>query len=171
MGAFFRSPVNGSGMSVDELQEYGLAAMDDDEISNFLDARNFGVLGLHDDDAPYLLPLSYGYDESERLYFTYLEGSTSRKATLTEAAGAASFLVFAVDTPYSWESVLLSGPLSVVPESERDGIEDHLADAWRPAVLENADVSGDVRVFELRIEEQSGIKHQGLPPALEPAEE
>ncbi|MDG5760208.1 pyridoxamine 5'-phosphate oxidase family protein [Natronococcus sp. A-GB1] len=158
-------------MSIDELREYGLVEMDDAEIRNFLSSRKAGVLGLPDDEAPYLLPLSFGYDGDSRLYFTYLLGSSSRKESLTETAKAASFLAFSVDTMYNWESVLLTGRLSAVPESSWDDLEGVLDDAWRPGLFESAALSGSVAVYEFRVDEQRGIKHQGLPPAFEPADE
>ena len=158
-------------MSVDELQAYGLAEMTDKEVQSFLSSQKTGVLGLPTDDTPYLLPLSFGYDGDTRLYFTYLQGSSSRKATLSEAAETASFLVYTVDTMYNWQSVLLSGRISVVPESAWDELEELLSDVWRPALLDTASLSGDIAVYEFRVDERTGIKHQGLPPALEPDDE
>ncbi|MFU8868345.1 pyridoxamine 5'-phosphate oxidase family protein [Natronococcus sp.] len=158
-------------MSVDELREYGLVEMNDSEVRNFLSTQKTGVLGLPDEGAPYLIPLSFGYDGDSRLYFTYLLGSSSRKEALTERAEGASFLAFSVDTAYNWESVLLSGRISAVSESSWDELEEVLADVWRPSLLESASHSGEVAVYEFRIEEQTGIKHQGLPPAFEQADE
>ncbi|RKD88964.1 pyridoxamine 5'-phosphate oxidase family protein [Halopiger aswanensis] len=158
-------------MTVDELREYGLLPMDDEEISGFLSSQRTGVLGLLAEDVPYLLPLSYGYDGEERLYFTYLVGSRSQKAELSEATDTARFLVYKVDTMYNWESVLLTGRLDPVPETEWDGLEELLNDIWRPSVLQSGALSGDVTIYEFRIDEQTGIKHQGLPPRLESTRE
>lgn len=158
-------------MSIDELREYGLAEMDDSEIQGFLSSQKTGVLGLPEENGPYLLPLSFGYDGDSRLYFTYLLGSTSRKERLSGSADAASFLVFKVDTMYNWESVLLSGTIAPVPESEWDDLEEVLNDAWRPSLFETATLSGAVKVYEFRIDDRTGIKHQGLPPAFEPDDE
>ena len=158
-------------MSVDELREYGLAEMDVGEIRNFLTSQKMGVLGLPGEDGPYLLPLSYGYDGDRRLYFTYLLGAESRKEALTENADAATFLVHKVDTMYNWESVLLSGTIDAVPESEWDGLDETLRHAWRPSLFETATLSGSVKLYEFRIDDRTGIKHQGLPPALRPTDE
>ncbi|ADB63069.1 flavin-nucleotide-binding protein-like protein (plasmid) [Haloterrigena turkmenica DSM 5511] len=155
-------------MSIDELQEYGLVKMDENEIEGFLSSQKTGVLGLPAEDGPYLLPISYGYNGHDRLYFTYLLGSNSRKGTLSEATDTARFLVYKVDTPYNWQSVLLTGQLSAIPETEWDALDEISHAAWRPAVFESATLSGDVRVYEFQIDEQTGIKHQGLPPSLEP---
>ncbi|AEH39390.1 pyridoxamine 5'-phosphate oxidase family protein [Halopiger xanaduensis] len=158
-------------MTIDELHDYGLMTMNDGEINGFLSSQRTGVLGLPAEDGPYLLPLSYGYDGDERLYFTYLVGSRSRKAELSEATDIARFLVYKVDTMYNWESVLLTGQLTPVPEAEWEALEERLSDVWRPAVLESAALSGELSIYEFRIEEQTGIKHQGLPPSLEPDRE
>ena len=158
-------------MSTDELKPYGLDEMDDSEISGFLSSQKVGVLGLPENERPYLLPLSFGYDGDDRLYFTYLLGAGSHKAAATEATEAASFLVYKVDTMYNWESVLLSGSIAEVPESEWDELEAVLSDVWRPSLLEAATNTGEIAVYEFRIDEQAGIKHQGLPPALEAADE
>lgn len=155
-------------MSVEELREYGLVEMDDGEIRSFLSSQRMGVLGLPGEEVPYLLPISFGYDGEGRLYFTYLTGSSSRKKALSDETDTARFLVFKVDTMYNWQSALLTGTLSEVPESEWDALEETLSDAWRPSLFETATLSGDVAVYEFSIEEQTGIKHQGLPPALEP---
>ncbi|WP_440765818.1 pyridoxamine 5'-phosphate oxidase family protein [Natronorubrum sp. DTA7] len=154
-------------MSIDELQEYGLEAMDGHEIRQFLSSQKIGVLGLPDADVPYLLPLSYGYDGDDRLYFTYLLGSSSRKESASDETETASFLVYTVDTMYNWQSVLLTGALTVVPESEWDDLEETMSDVWQPNLFETASLSGDVKLYEFRIREQTGVKHQGLPPAFE----
>lgn len=158
-------------MSVDELQEFGLVEMDENEINGFLSGQKMGVLGLPGEDAPYLLPLSFGYDGDRRLYFTYLLGASSRKAKLSEMAETASFLVHKVDTMYNWESVLLSGTITTVAESEWDDLEEVLTDTWRPELFESATLSGEVAVYEFQIDDRTGIKHQGLPPGLEPSDD
>lgn len=155
-------------MTIDELREFGLAELTHDEITGFLSSQRVGVLALSGDRGPYVLPISYGYDGDDRLYLTYVLGGSSRKATLTESSETARFLVFTVDSPYSWESVLLTGRLEPVPEERWDDLESVLAEAWRPAVFASATDDQQVRVYEFRIEERTGVKHQGLPPGLDP---
>lgn len=158
-------------MTIDELRDIGLAELTDDEISGFLSSQRVGVLALPGDagdQPPYVLPISYGYDGENRLYLTYVLGASSQKATLTESTDVARFLVFTVDSLYSWESVLLTGRLEPVPEDRWDDLESVLADAWRPALFASAVDEQQVRVYEFRIDERSGVKHQGLPPGLDP---
>jgi nitroimidazol reductase NimA-like FMN-containing flavoprotein (pyridoxamine 5'-phosphate oxidase superfamily) len=157
-------------MSVEELQEFGLESMNETEIKDFLNSHHVGILGLPASGVPYMVPLSYGFDGDSHLYFTYALGAESQKETLTEQAETARFLVYTADSPYMWQSVLLTGPITAVPESEEEEIETILSDVWRPELLANAGLSRGVRIYELTIEERSGIKHTGLPPAFEPSE-
>jgi nitroimidazol reductase NimA-like FMN-containing flavoprotein (pyridoxamine 5'-phosphate oxidase superfamily) len=151
-------------MSVDELGEYGMERMNADEIAQFLATQRTGVLGLPSEDGPYLLPLTYGYDGESRLFFTFVLGASSRKEMLSERADSATFLVFQVDSMFVWESVLLSGRIEPLPESEWDEALAELTDAWRLAVFEQADLSGGIRIYAFEIEERSGFGHVSVPP-------
>ncbi|WP_435358662.1 pyridoxamine 5'-phosphate oxidase family protein [Haloarchaeobius sp. DFWS5] len=155
-------------MTVDELEQYGLEQMADTAMNDFLSSHRTGVLGLAADDAPYLLPMSYGYDGERNLYFTYLLGPESTKQSLTETATSARFLVYDAQSPFTWESVLLRGVVELVPAAEWGDIESVLDEAWRPDLLETARTSGDIDVLVYRfvVEERSGIRHTGLPEAL-----
>ncbi|AQL44585.1 pyridoxamine 5'-phosphate oxidase [Halorientalis sp. IM1011] len=154
-------------MTIDELGAYGLEQLTDDEIEAFLGNRRMGVLGLPTGNGPYMLPLSFGFDGSSQLYFTYVRSGESRKERLSERAEHASFLAYSAESPYNWESVFLTGRLDEVPESEWDDIHDLLADAWRPGVIEEAAASADIAVYRFLIEERSGVKHTGLPPGFD----
>lgn len=154
-------------MSIKELQEFGLEAMTDPEIRDFLNSQHVGILALPTDGVPYMLPLSFGFDGDSRLYFTYALGAESEKETLTEQTEHARFLVYRADSPYMWQSVLLTGPISAVPDPQQEEIKEALSDAWRPELLAKTGLSRGVKVYEFVIDEQSGIKHTGLPPAFE----
>jgi nitroimidazol reductase NimA-like FMN-containing flavoprotein (pyridoxamine 5'-phosphate oxidase superfamily) len=149
-------------MSIARLQEYGLEPMDDDAIREFVSSQSTGVLGLPMDGAPYLLPMSFAFDGNSSLYFTYLLGSSSRKETLSERSDHARFLVYSVETMFNWRSVLLTGELTEVPESEWSELEDILTTAWRPELFRTVSTSADVSVYEFPIQSQSGIRHTGL---------
>ena len=155
-----------STMTVDTLQEYGLRDMDAEAIQNFLRNQGVGVLGLPTEGAPYLIPLAFGYDGEDRLYFTYFVADESRKATLSEDVDAASFLVYRADSMFSWESVVMSGTLSEVPEAEWGDYADALSNAWRLDIFERADTAGRVRIFAFEIRDRTGIKYAELPPGF-----
>jgi len=152
-------------MTIGELQRYGVEEIDESAIRDVLDSQSIGVLGLADQKVPYLLPLSYAFDEeSDSLYFTYLVGSSSEKEALTERAGRGRFLVYDVETMFRWRSVLLTGTLSPVPEDEWADIQHVLSEAWRPSVLDSASTSGGISVYEFSIRDWSGIRQSGLAP-------
>ena len=152
-------------MSLSELQELGVESMDDAAIDRFLSTHGVGVLALPDSPAPYLLPMSFGYDGEGALYFPYVLGEDSEKARRSERAGGATFLVYTADSPFHWQSVVATGTLAAVPREEWGGLP--LENAWRPAIFEAADLSGGVAVYRFEIDEREGYRHTGLPPGFE----
>jgi hypothetical protein len=154
-------------MTLDELAEFGMVRMNETEIRDFLANQEMGVLGLPSEDVPYLLPMSFGFDGESRLYFTYVLGASSRKEELSSHTERACFLVYSADTPFIWESVSLTGTLTEVSESEWDDVRDALSNAWRPSLFESASATQDVKIYGFRIEDRTGIKHTGLPPAFD----
>lgn len=154
-------------MTVDELGAYGLERLTDEEIDAFLATQRIGVLGLPTGSGPYMLPLSFGFDGESQLYFTYVLGDESRKMRLSEQAESATFLVYSAESAYNWESVSLTGRLEEVPESEWDDLQDVLADAWRPGLIEDAAASAEIAVYRFLPEARTGVKHTGLPPGFD----
>ncbi|MFB6184846.1 MAG: pyridoxamine 5'-phosphate oxidase family protein [Haloarculaceae archaeon] len=157
-------------MTVDDLEAYGITRMSDDEIDRYLSNRVIGVLGLPTEDAPYLLPMSYTFDD-DRLYFTFLGDDDSRKARASDRADAASFLVYSAETMFNWRSVLLTGTIERVPESESAAVADAMDTAWRPEAFARAGREKPTTVHRFRIGSRDGIKHTGLPPGFEPRED
>ncbi len=152
-------------MSITELEGQGLERMDEAAIGEFLAAQSIGVLGLPAGEIPYLVPMSYAFD-GESVYFTYLLGESSRKRRLSEQTDRAGFLVYAAETAFSWRSVLLGGALSAIPEAEYPDEAVRTA-AWRPELFERAAASGEIAVYELAIDDRSGIRHTGLPAGFQ----
>lgn len=153
-------------MSTNELEAVGITAMDESEVDAFLESQGVGVLGLPTGSYPYLLPLSFGYD-GEGLCFTYVTGTDSEKETLSDRAGAASFLVFDARSRFAWQSVVLGGDLSAVPEDRWDALEEPMANAWRLDVFDTDRLDGGVSVYRFDVEERTGRKQTRLPPGFE----
>jgi nitroimidazol reductase NimA-like FMN-containing flavoprotein (pyridoxamine 5'-phosphate oxidase superfamily) len=154
-------------MTVTALRDEGVTEMDDAEIKSFLSSQSQGVLGLPTADAPYLLPMSYGFDGASAMYLTVVGGPESRKRALLERTGRARFLVHSAETPFNWGSVQLAGPVEAVPQGEWEQFAAVEASPWRPAVVEAAMESTDVTVYRLRAETWTGIRHTGLPSGFE----
>ena len=157
-------------MTIDEFETYGVERMDGEAIGSFLTAQRVGVLGLPTDRLPYMIPISYAFDGESNLYFSYLVGETSQKATLTEETAVASFLVFDAHSEYMWRSVALEGTLSPVPEDEVDSLVDSMEGLWRPDALERASEVEDSRLYRLEIQNRTGVKHFVTPPGMDPEE-
>jgi len=154
-------------MTVDDLGEYGMVRMDDEEVRALLSSHGVGVLGLPGDGAPSLRPMTYGYDaEADALYFLYIVGSGSRKAASSDRAEAARFLVYSAETQFNWRSVLLTGQIDAVPDSETDAIEERVSLPWQPDLFRRAGAEERTRLYRFEITEWAGLKHVGLPPAF-----
>jgi nitroimidazol reductase NimA-like FMN-containing flavoprotein (pyridoxamine 5'-phosphate oxidase superfamily) len=154
-------------MTIDDLGEYGVVRMDDDEIGGFLSSQTVGVLGLPTEDAPSMRPLSFFYDGESALYLLYVVGSQSRKADLSDQSSNARFLVYRAETAFNWRSVLLTGHIDEVPEDEQVDIEPSAQSVRRPELFERATTDEATKLYRFSIEERTGIKHAGLPPGFE----
>ena len=152
-------------MTLEELRRYGLELMREEEMEAALSSHSIGVLGLSAEDGPYLVPLSYAY-EDETLYFTYILGEESHKEQLTEAAGRGRFLVYDAQSMFRWESVLVDGTFRTVPPSEWGDLAALLREAWRPRLFETASTSRNIKIYAFDVLEMSGIKQTGLPPGM-----
>lgn len=154
-------------MTVTDLRDYGMVRMDEGEIQDFLSSQRVGVLGLPGERAPSMRPMSFGFDGESRLYMLYVLASESRKEQLTRQAKVAQFLVYSAETAFNWRSVLLTGELAEVPEEDQEAVEERLTMVWRPDLFQTAAETTETKLYEFQIEEQSGLKHAGLPPGLQ----
>lgn len=158
-------------MTVDDLADYGMYRMDAGEIDGFLSSQGVGVLGLPADGAPSLRPMSFGYDGEETLYMLYVVGSDSRKARLSDEAEAARFLVYSAETAFNWRSVLLTGRIEQMTDAELDALPEAVELPWQPDLFRRAVAEERTALYRFEITERSGIKHLGLPPAFEEADD
>jgi nitroimidazol reductase NimA-like FMN-containing flavoprotein (pyridoxamine 5'-phosphate oxidase superfamily) len=154
-------------MTVENILGSELVDMEDEAIRAFLSNQSTGVLGLPTDGVPYLLPMSYGFDGDMTLYFTFIGGQNSRKRRLLADTDRARFLVSDVRTQFNWESVLLTGTVSPVPETDWDEVAPILEDVWRPDVFEAAMDTEEITLQQFVIDDWSGLRQTGLPPGFE----
>lgn len=150
-------------MTTEELEPYGMREMDDDDIQQTLANESVGILGLSTDAAPILRPLSYWFDGESALYFVYVLGSESRKVAFSDQVDIARFLVYSIETPFNWQSVLLTGTIEEVPDAEQDALEAEMDVAWKPELFERASGPESTTLYRFEIEEQTGIKQLERP--------
>ena len=153
-------------MTLSDIEDAGLQRMSDEAIEDCLASERVGVLGLPTSAAPYVIPISYGYDDGA-VYVTFVGGPESQKRRLIETAETASFLVYSVRSMFNWESVVLTGTPEPVPETEWERLEAVLAGVWRPEVFAEAMDRTDVVLYRFRVEDRSGVRHTGLPAGFE----
>ncbi|MEF8818258.1 MAG: pyridoxamine 5'-phosphate oxidase family protein [Haloferacaceae archaeon] len=153
-------------MTVDEFETEGVRQMDDDEMTSFLSSQHVGVLALPTDGAPAVRPLSFWFDGDERVYLRYV-GSGGQKTALSDRADVARFLVYRAETRYNWRSVILTGTIDEVPESEAAAVAETMDLGQPPDALERASESVETTLYRFVVTEWTGVSHIGLPPEFE----
>ena len=132
--------------------------LDDAAIDDVLTEMGIGVLSMSADGVPYGVPLSFGYDGEDTLYFLFLDASVDlRKETYAEQADTVSFTTFDVDPDGSWRSVIVSGSLDRILIGEWDAARAAMADnAYQSELLEKHELQENPNVWALSVDERSG---------------
>lgn len=135
--------------------------MDRQDIDALLRSKGWGVLSLAQDQEPYSLPVSFGYD-GEAVYFAFLiDSPTSRKSEFVADDRTARLLVTDVDGRFDWESVAVTGPLQSLERDTpnwtamMDALEDN---AWFSPGFERSSTVEEIHGWRLRPEEISGLE-------------
>lgn len=109
-------------MTADPYGPWTGTPMDESDVDALLGSSGWGVLSLADDDEPYSVPISFGYD-GEDVYFAFLRtGETSRKSAFVADGKTARLLVTGVRARFDWQSVAVTGPVRAV-DSDDDSWE------------------------------------------------
>lgn len=89
-----------------------------EETDAFLGRHETGVLAMANDDDPYSIPTSYGYDAaSQRLYLRLVSTQNSEKRRYLGSSPRARFVVYEDDDP-TYRSVLVIGDLEEISPDE-----------------------------------------------------
>lgn len=147
-------------MPLDEVAESSPEPMTDARIREVLTEHGVGILGLVAGGAPYLVPMSFGYDGESALYFVFLLfGEQSRKETLAEREGEASFVVYSADSVHEWYSVRLTGHVEAVADDGWGQLREAMENAWHPDLFSAASPMRGTKGYRFRIDEWTGIHH------------
>jgi nitroimidazol reductase NimA-like FMN-containing flavoprotein (pyridoxamine 5'-phosphate oxidase superfamily) len=132
------------------------------EVDELLETVRFGVLSLARDGRPYGLPLSFGFDGEDQLYFQFIgQSDEGRKLEYAEDAERASFLAYDVVDASEWRSVIVEGAIDRIDQNRWDAAREAMAEnAFRPDLLIEVDREQDPRVWQLEIEDWSGRQVQ-----------
>ncbi|AHG01509.1 pyridoxamine 5-phosphate oxidase (plasmid) [Halostagnicola larsenii XH-48] len=90
-------------------------AMTDEAIDAFLGAHETGVLSLAREDDPYAIPISYGYDDTDRVvYLRLVSTPESEKRQFLDSSPAARLVVYD-EQDETYRSVVAIGVLESIP--------------------------------------------------------
>lgn len=132
--------------------------LDEPDIDDVLTEAGVGVLSMSADGIPYGVPLSFGYDGADTVYFVFL-GTTNefRKEAYAEQSDVASFTTFVINPDGSWRSVIVAGPLARITAGEWDTAREAMADnAYRSTLLSQYELQENPNVWALETRERSG---------------
>ncbi|MFO7835001.1 MAG: pyridoxamine 5'-phosphate oxidase family protein [Halohasta sp.] len=120
----------------------------DEDIESLLGTGGVGVISFADDDEPYSIPISYGYDSSARnFYVRFGFAPESDKRRFVDDGSTASLVVMA-EAIDGWQSVVARGPLREVTEM---AIDSHAAESVRKINIPFVTIY-DKRASELEFE-------------------
>lgn len=134
-------------------------ALSEEETNRFLGSHETGVLALAHADDPYAVPVSYGYDSDERLFYLRLVSTEdSRKQQFLTPESQARLVVYE-ETDGTYRSVVAAGRLEEITREELS--VDHVnqyGDAKRPLFEMWGEPRSDldVQLFRLRPDDLSG---------------
>lgn len=83
--------------------------MSSSEIETFLSNRGHGVLVLNS-DSPYGIPISFGID-NDTIVTQLLSTDESKKQRLLDANNNVCLVVYEVNSPFKWKSIVIDGTL------------------------------------------------------------
>ncbi|MFC3959355.1 pyridoxamine 5'-phosphate oxidase family protein [Halovivax cerinus] len=132
-----------------------------DELDAFVGQQETGVLSLARDDEPYAIPISYGYDANERVFYLRLVSTPeSEKRRYLSSSPRARLVVYDENRPEStYRSVVAVGSLAEIPPGELtvDRIEQY-GEAKRPLfeIWANSKQDLDIQLYTLEPAELSG---------------
>ena len=140
------------------------------EICAILDACQVLHLGLQGADGPYVVPLSFGWEEQAGQIVLYFHGaSAGKKAALLEAqplvciecARFFQYIQVKGGVTVAYESVIGRGRLEPVPEEEREAaLQCLMAHYGRPDFAFDRASVAHTRVFRLAVESMTGKRRK-----------
>lgn len=137
--------------------------MEREDVDAFVREQGMGVLSLTDGQEAYGVPVSFGYNGEDSIYFIFLRiGEQSKKEQFAEQTEHASLTVYDVTSKHVWTSVVVSGSLHQISDDGWDELVAAIEDnAWYPSLFSEAVPMQDIVGWEFRIEEITGQQSEG----------
>lgn len=133
--------------------------MTHEETDALLAQHETGVLSLNRDDEPYAIPISYGYDSEDRVFYMRLVSTPeSEKKTLLNGSPTASLVVYD-EAGQTYRSAVVTGVLESISRNELtpEHVEQY-GETKRPLfeIWGNSRSDLDIQLYLLRPENISG---------------
>lgn len=135
--------------------------MAEDVIDDFLGQCETGVLSLAQANEPYAIPISYGYDASERVFYLRLVSTPeSEKRKFLSSSPRARLVIYdEMDSGTTYRSVVATGFLEEIPPEELtvNHIEQYSA-AKRPLfeIWGQSKRDLNIKLYKFKLTELSG---------------
>jgi hypothetical protein len=148
-------------MAADPYAQWMGTEMDVADVDQLLAEAGYGILALADDDEPYSIPVSFGYDDAD-VYFAFVKDSPSNEKFEFIADGKrARLLVTEIAARFDWQSVAVTGSVDAIDFTDDDW--SHLVatlenNPWFSTAFEDADSVDGVRGWRLVPEEIRGLE-------------
>lgn len=131
--------------------------LDEPGIDDVLTEAGVGVLSMSAEGVPYGVPMSFGYDGEDSVYFVFLGSTELRKERYAEHSDVASFTTFEINPDSSWRSVIVSGPIDRITIDEWDIAREAMADnAYQSSLLTEYELQENPNVWVLETQERAG---------------
>jgi nitroimidazol reductase NimA-like FMN-containing flavoprotein (pyridoxamine 5'-phosphate oxidase superfamily) len=137
--------------------------MDTDEVDEFLGDRETGVLTLARENEPYSIPISYGYDASQRTFFMRLVSTPdSEKRAFLSSSPAVRLVVYdGTDDDSVYRSIVAKGSLEELDPAELsvEQIEQY-GNAKRPLfeIWGKGRDELDIQLYQFEPDELDGVR-------------
>lgn len=97
--------------------------LDRDEINEILTRRGIGVLAMVDENQPYAIPISFGYNADEMVFpMQWGGGYKSRKSQAIDSNPNVCLTVYEQDSDEDvvWRSVIITGKIYEIPDDKKE---------------------------------------------------
>ena len=155
-------------MSQNLYAQFSGTPMSRDDIDQLLRTQGYGIVSLCDDNTPYSVPLSFGYD-GESVYLPFLtESPESTKAELISEESTVRLLATDITGRFDWRSVAVTGPVHAVDRDSEEWeqfVETLDDNAWFISGFERADSLASMQGWRLDPEAIQGLERTEQPVA------
>ena len=144
---------------MDRIEYVYTIGMDDEEVEEYLDDVDTGVLALAADDDAYAIPVAHHYDGAS-LYVRLSTDGSSTKLSYLEETDTACFTLYDVDSPGDSWSIIATGPLRKLSGDERDEFDAMVVnESFLKLRIFDEDIEAvELEIYELEIETLTGRK-------------